>query len=51
MNGQIGGEPPATGQSERSMHVFPLASRSAGEMAQLSNAMTLKAVRQITRNK
>ena len=51
MNGQIGGAPPATGQSERSMHVFPLAIRSAGVRAQLSIAMTLKAVRQITRNK
>ena len=49
MKGQIGGAPPATGQSERSMHVFPLASSSAGVMAQLSIALTLKAVRQITR--
>ena len=49
MNGQIGGAPPATGQSERSMHVFPLAIRSAGVRAQLSIAMTLKAVRQMTR--
>ena len=31
------------------MHVFPLASSSAGVMAQLSIALTLKAVRQMTR--
>lgn len=49
MNGQIGGGPPATGQSERSMHVLPVAFRVAGLMAQLSFATTLSAVMQITR--
>ena len=49
MKGQSGGAPPATGQSERSMHVFPLARRSAALRAQLLIALTLKAVRQITR--
>ena len=49
MNGQIGGGPPAEGQSERSIHVLPVAFRVAGLMAQLSIAITLSAVMQITR--
>ena len=50
MNGQIGGGPPATGQSERSMHVLPVAFRVAGLMAQLSIATTLSTERQMTNN-
>ena len=49
MNGQIGGGPPGTGQSERSIHVLPVAFRVAGLMRQLSTATTLSAVMQITK--
>ena len=50
MNGQIGGGPPATGQSERSIHVLPVAFRVAGLMAQLSTATTLSTAKQMTNN-
>ena len=50
MNGQIGGGPPAEGQSERSIHVLPVAFRVAGLMAQLSTATTLSTVKQMTNN-
>ena len=50
MNGQIGGGPPGTGQSERSIHVLPVAFRVAGLMRQLSTATTLSTVKQMTNN-
>ena len=50
-NGQIGGGPPMTGQSERSTHVLPVASSSSGLRAQLSMAVTMNAVKHMERNK
>ena len=50
-NGQIGGGPPITGQSERSMHVLPAASKSSGLISQLSIAVTLYSAKLMERTR
>ena len=50
-NGQIGGGPPMTGQSERSIHVLPVASNVSGLMSQLSIAVTLTAAKLMERSR
>lgn len=50
-NGQIGGGPPTTGQSERSIHVLPVLSNVSGLISQLSIAVTLTAAKLMERRK